>query len=121
MRVLIDEMFGAQVASHLRGAGHDAVHVGEAGLLSCSDEDVLSRAVKDGRVLVTENVDDFVVLLTQRSDAGLALTPVVIAGKGSLPRRGGKAMSHALGERLIRWATETPEPYCHLHWLPRYR
>jgi hypothetical protein len=118
VRFLIDEMFGAQVASHLGGAGHDAVHVGEAGLLSSSDEDVLSRAVKDDRVLVTENVDDFVVLLSRRSAAGLALTPVVIARKGSSPRRGGEAMNDALAERLVRWAKENPVPYRHLHWLP---
>jgi predicted nuclease of predicted toxin-antitoxin system len=121
VRFLIDEMFGARLASHLTDAGHDALHVGEAGLLSASDDDVLSHAVTDDRVLVTENADDFAVLLSERSAAGLALGPVVIARKGSLPRQGGEAMHHALAEALIKWAKQNPEPYPHMHWLPRHR
>jgi hypothetical protein len=45
----------------------------------------------------------------------------VIARKGSLPRQGGEAMHHALAEALIKWAKQNPEPYPHMHWLPRHR
>jgi len=119
VRFLIDQMFGTLVAIRLTEAGHDGLHVAEVGLSSASDDEVLSRAVSDDRVLVTENGPDFIRLLDELSMAGLRLTPVVIALKRSLP--GGAAMNHALAEQLVRWAKEHPAPYRHVHWLPRYR
>jgi hypothetical protein len=114
---LIDEMFGTQVAVQLAKAGHDGLHVVEAGLVAASDADVLARAVADDRVLVTENGQDLIPLLDQRSAAGLGLTPVVIALKRRLGS-GGQGMNLALADRLVRWAEQNPEPYRHVHWLP---
>ena len=116
MRFLIDEMFGAEVAVELVKAGHDGMHLAEAGLIGASDADVLARAVADDRVLVTENGPDFLMLLDQRSALGLALTPVVVALKRRLGR--GATMNRALADRLVRWATDNPDPYRHVHWLP---
>jgi hypothetical protein len=107
VRFLI-EMFGVQVA----------VHLADVELLSAPDADVLSRAVADDRVLVTENADDFIALLAEREKAGLPLAAVVIARKPSVR---GRAMHRALAERLVRWARENREPYRHVHWLPKYR
>ncbi|HEY7069699.1 MAG TPA: DUF5615 family PIN-like protein [Acidimicrobiales bacterium] len=120
MRFLIDEMFGGQMAVHLTACGHDAVHVADVELLSAPDADVLCKAVADDRVLLTENADDFIALLDEREKGGggLPLAVVVIARKSSVR---GKAMHRALAERLVRWAKENPEPYRHVHWLPKYR
>ena len=69
MRFLIDEMFGPQVAILLTEAGHDGLHVAEAGLVGSPGVDVLARAVADDRVRVTENGQDLIPLLDQRCAA----------------------------------------------------
>ncbi len=116
MRFLIDEMFGPEVASCLGALGHDAVHVRELGMGGAPDDDVLARAVAEGRIVVTENAADFLILLEQRTAAGLPVTPVVVAPKRHLPRSAG-ALAPALAERLARWAEDHPAPYRHAHWL----
>ena len=116
MRFLIDEMFGPDVVDRLRAAGHDAVGVRDLGLASRDDATVLARAVKDHRVVVTENVADFVPLLDQRAAAGEPLTPVLVVLKANVPRGAGK-LTNSLVRRLDKWSTSTPEPYRHVHWL----
>jgi predicted nuclease of predicted toxin-antitoxin system len=59
-RFLIDENLSPQLARHLRlRHGYDAVHVNEVGLQGARDDDVLARAVAEGRIVVTSNGDDF--------------------------------------------------------------
>ncbi len=62
MRFLLDENVSYRVASHLKAAGHDAVHVSEIGLTSTDDLVILARAHDDGRVLVSGD-HDFVQML----------------------------------------------------------
>jgi predicted nuclease of predicted toxin-antitoxin system len=62
MRFLLDENVSYRVASHLKAAGHDAVHVSEIGLTSADDLVVLARARDEGRVLVSGD-HDFVQML----------------------------------------------------------
>ena len=57
MRFLIDECLASRVATLLGAAGHDAVHVGEVGLLGSSDDMIMSAAVSEGRVLVSADTD----------------------------------------------------------------
>ncbi len=62
MRFLLDENVSYRVASGLKAAGHDAVHVIEIGLTSAGDEAVFARARDDDRVLVSGD-HDFVQML----------------------------------------------------------
>lgn len=62
MRFLLDENVSYRVASHLKAAGHDAVHVSEVGLTSADDLVILARARDEGRVLVSGD-HDFVQML----------------------------------------------------------
>ena len=71
MRFLIDEMFSAAVARHLRDLGHDARHVRDLGLAGRTDE-VFAVATAQDRVVVTENAVDFVLLLDAESDGMVA-------------------------------------------------
>lgn len=116
MRFLIDEMFGPAVAEGLSAAGHDAVHVRAIGLGGAPDEDVLTRAVADDRVVITENAADFVPLLDERVAAGRPTTPVLLALKRSLPADPA-VMHRVLVERVDAWAAATADPYRHIHWL----
>lgn len=62
MRFLLDENVSYRVASHLKAAGHDAVHVSEIGLTSTDDLVILARARDEDRVLVSGD-HDFVQML----------------------------------------------------------
>lgn len=63
MRLLIDEDSQAnRLIDRLRGAGHDVLTAREAELMGRPDREVLARAARDRRVVLTRNVDDFAAL-----------------------------------------------------------
>lgn len=105
-KFLIDEMFTPAAAALLRDTyGHDAVHVGEIGLLAADDALVAATARADGRAVVTENVADFAV---ERD------TVLIFVLKRNLPA--GRAQTAGLAAVLDRWARDNPEPYIGPHW-----
>jgi predicted nuclease of predicted toxin-antitoxin system len=57
VRFLVDESLSPRLAGLLEQSGHDAVHVGELGLLGAPDNRVLAAATGDGRVLVSADTD----------------------------------------------------------------
>jgi hypothetical protein len=62
-------MYPATVAAALRDRGHDVQAVHEnADLVGRPDDVVLAWAVQEGRVVVTENVRDFIPLVSGRTD-----------------------------------------------------
>ncbi len=69
MRFLVDESLQQRIAGLLVEQGHDAVYVGDLGLLGASDERVLAAAVHDERTLITADTD-FGTLLTLTGSAG---------------------------------------------------
>ena len=115
MRWIIDEMLPPDTATELGRGGHDATSVAALGLAGQPDPVVFDRAVAERRVVVSENVADFVILLEQRLRNDEPAVPVVFVRKGDLPRRG--ALPHHLAERLHRWAEANPDPYLGPHWL----
>jgi len=63
MRLLLDEDTQAHALVRLlREAGHDAETIAEAGMAGQADSAVLLYAKQTGRVLLTRNVRDFLVL-----------------------------------------------------------
>lgn len=65
MKLLLDANLSPRLGSALLAAGFDAVHVGELGLLTASDDEILDRAAADGSVVVTAD-SDFPRLLALR-------------------------------------------------------
>lgn len=57
MKLLVDESLAGRVAALLAEAGHDAIHVGDRGLLGSPDETVLASAQREDRILVTADTD----------------------------------------------------------------
>jgi len=114
MKWLIDEMFPPAVADELRDRGHDAVAVLERDMQGAPDADVFELAVKEQRVVVTENFADFAALVEQHQTDNKPSTPVVFVRKSSLPP-GGALPSH-LADHLDDWAKDNPDPYQGLHW-----
>lgn len=57
MKLLVDQNLARRVATLLRDAGHDAVHVSERGMASADDEEILALATAEGRVVLSEDTD----------------------------------------------------------------
>jgi hypothetical protein len=103
---LLDEMFPPAAAQILRDKyGHDALHVGEAGLLATADAQVAAVGRAEGRAVVTENVADY---------AAERDVTLVFVLKRNLPPGG--AQAPALAAILDRWSKDHPEPYLGAHW-----
>jgi predicted nuclease of predicted toxin-antitoxin system len=64
-RILLDENLSPIVASILQVAGHDVLTVRGAGLLSAPDQQILSLAATEGRVLVSGDLRDFSSLIRE--------------------------------------------------------
>ena len=114
MRFLLDEMLPSVAAERLRRLGHDAVAVREVGLGNKPDDEILAVAVADAWVVVTENADDFIVLVTDRLMADRPTAPLVIVHRGRLA---GGAIADRLARALDRWADANPEPWVGPHWI----
>lgn len=56
-RFLVDQNVDPGVAALLRDSGWNAKHVGEVGLLGQPDENILARAQRDDRILLTHDPD----------------------------------------------------------------
>lgn len=69
MKFLVDANLSPGVATYLRDAGHDAVHLFELGLHEAPDLVVLDHAQDEGRVLLTADTD-FGAMLAERGTAG---------------------------------------------------
>lgn len=74
MRFFVDANLSPVVASALRDAGHDAVHVVDLGLVTADDDRILEAAAQDDRFIVTADAD-FGALL---AIGGLAKPSVVL-------------------------------------------
>ncbi len=72
MRFLVDMNLAVPVAAWLRGRGHDAVHLLEAGLGDLPDSGVLAKAHAEGRVLLTCDLD-FGEIIARTGGRGVSL------------------------------------------------
>jgi predicted nuclease of predicted toxin-antitoxin system len=85
--LLLDEMFSAQIADELalRGADCRAV-VADPVLRAQSDLEIFDAGVRDGRVIVTNNVTDFESLRRAREAAGGPVPGLVYTSDVTFPR-----------------------------------
>ncbi len=79
MRLFIDECLSPRIAEWLSNSGeHDAVHPLHVGRRGEQDHTVLARCIREDRVLVTQNAQDFRGLIGQEDiHPGLIILPAV--------------------------------------------
>jgi len=74
VRFFIDECISRSFSRHLNETGlHDAIHPRDRGRLRDSDRDVFALAIREDRIIVTENAGDF-----RKLAAGVELHPGLI-------------------------------------------
>ena len=82
MNFRIDNPLSPSVATGLRAAGHDAVHVLEYQMHAATDEAIFERAARESRIVVSVDTD-FGTLRSLRETTA----PSVVLFRGSSPKR----------------------------------
>jgi hypothetical protein len=118
VRLVLDHHYSHLIAERLRDRGHDVVAVFERGWHRCSDEELLDRCAAEGRVLLTNNVADFVAIAQRWAAEGRSHAGLVFPSDVSLPRT--RATIGTYVELLEAWLQEHPEEPAsvdRIHWL----
>lgn len=88
MKLLLNEMWSAEIARQLRARGVDVVAATELPLRyrGAPDHDVFTRAREDGRAIVTDNVPDFATLVADAASRGEGHPGVIFAVRPAFDR-----------------------------------
>ena len=93
-RLLLDQGVPRDAAFILRSLGWDVIHVGEIGLAAAEDRQIIARAVEEGRVCVTLDLDFHALLAL----SGAERPSVIRVPDGECRRRAdGAPLNCALG------------------------
>lgn len=87
MKLCLDEHYAVQIATDLRGIGHDVDCVKERPeLISLSDSELLSLMTAERGALLTENVSDFAPLIRRILADGDSHSGIIFSSPRSMPR-----------------------------------
>lgn len=75
MRLVIDMNLSPAWAEHLAASGHDAVHWSRVGSANAADAEVMDWAARNGRVLITNDLD-FGAMLAASGDASPSVVQI---------------------------------------------
>ena len=73
MKLLLDQGVARGAAAELRAEGFDAVHAGEIGMATSTDEELVAHARGEGRVVITLDADFHTLLVLSN-----AVSPSVV-------------------------------------------
>ena len=96
MKLLLDEMYSVVVAEQLRSRGHDVVSVNEPSyrwLAGRTDVEIYTAAVAEDRVIVTEDVKDFMPLEAAGVVAGKPRPGIIFTTNRRFPRHTGAGIA----------------------------
>lgn len=87
MKLVLDELYARAIAAELGARGHDVASASERNDLRAVPDPVLFDAMQiEGRVIVTNNVRDFMPLAQQALQSGSTFYGVVFTSDRSLRR-----------------------------------
>lgn len=88
MRLVLNEMWSAEIARQLRGRGFDVVAATEVPrrYRGVPDDEFFRRAQEDGRAVVTDNIRDFMAIVAERASRGEPHCGVVFALRPAFDR-----------------------------------
>jgi hypothetical protein len=87
VRLCLDEHYSKEIASQLRDRGQDVDCVKERPeLVSVSDQQLWAQMQDEHRALLTENVGEFMPLVTASAQAGETHSGIVFSNPRSMPR-----------------------------------
>ncbi len=112
-RFLLDEDLSPRVAEVARGLGVDVESVHELGRRGLSDREQLRLAAAGGRIFVTRNRDDYIVLTVEFYRTGEPHSGVLIVPRG-LPNNRPERISHTL-KRWVDTRATTPQAFDSYH------
>ena len=102
MRFLLDMGLAQRTAEYLRGHGYDAVHLRAQGLQRLSDESIVAKALAEGRVILTHDLDFRRIVALSRGQL-----PSVVTFR-LMDMRAGE-VNRRLDDILSRFATQLAE------------
>lgn len=120
MKLLLDEMFSAEIAAQLRRRGHDVLAVHERrDLQELPDPDLFRAAQADERILVTENGSDFLYLDRTYRQQGKPHHGLILTTHHRFDRRGSRGIGHLVLalDALLRTREGWPTGDSPIHWL----
>jgi Domain of unknown function (DUF5615) len=87
LRLCLDEHYSKAIAGSLRERGHNVDCATERPeLVSAADADLWARMQEERRTLLTEDVADFMPLVTSHVEAGESHWGIVFSNPRSMPR-----------------------------------
>jgi len=66
MKFLVDNALSPSLATRLGENGYDTIHVRDLGMAAASDEEIFSRAAKEGRIILSADTDFGTILAFRR-------------------------------------------------------
>ncbi len=88
--LLLDEMFGDDIARQLRTRGHDVTWVvADQALAGLPDDQILAFAAAEGRALVTASIKDFIPLDARYRAAGQSHAGLILVSTKAFPQSRG--------------------------------
>lgn len=96
VRFLLDENVDPRAAKVARRFGVDVVTAADEGLLGRSDIEVLASASALGRIVVTYDISDFTLILSDLARAGADVPGVVFVSSRTIPMTRFDALGRAL-------------------------
>jgi hypothetical protein len=116
--VTLDHHFARAIAVQLRARGHDVEMAEERGLHRVSDEKLLLELASLTRVLLTNNVTDFVPIVRRWAANGRGHAGLILTADSRLSR--GRRGTGSFVERLDTVMRENPADDAfanRIHWL----